>query len=167
MTQRTRVLIAAGALILLAAVVLGIDALQRASGGQTAEGEPTVAPGAVPIRLDGRLVGSFTPADLERLEKVSFVDPEEGKTQDGWLLRDVIRLHVEPETLGGGALVTVSSSSREKSVQVTWAEVDVPENYVMFDLSNRGTLKLVSVLPALDTRDEWVQDVDSIEVTSR
>ena len=61
----------------------------------------------------------------------------------------------------------MSSSSRAKSAQVTWAEVDVLENYVMFDLSNRGTLKLVSVLPALDTRDEWVQDVDSIEVTSR
>ncbi len=36
----------------------------------------------------------------------------------------------------------------------------------MFDLSNRGTLKLVSVLPKLDTRDEWVQDVDSIEVAN-
>jgi len=44
--------------------------------------------------------------------------------------------------------------------------VDQPENYVMFDLSNRGTLKLVSVLPSLDTRDEWVQDVDSIEVAN-
>lgn len=166
MTQRARILIAVGVLVLVAAVVLGVDALQRASGGQAAEGEPTVAPGAVPIRLDGKLVGSFTPADLERLQTVSFVDPEEGKTQDGWLLRDVIRLYVEPERLTG-ALVTVSSSSRAKSAQVTWAEVDVPENYVMFDLSNRGTLKLVSVLPALNTRDEWVQDVDSIEVTSR
>ncbi len=36
----------------------------------------------------------------------------------------------------------------------------------MFDLSNRGTLKLVSVLQKLDTRDEWVQDVDSIEVVN-
>ena len=164
MTQRARILIAAGALVLLVAVVLGIDVLQRAAGRPAAEGEPTVAPGAIPIRLDGKLVGSFTPADLERLKKVSFVDPEEGKTQDGWLLRDVIRLYIDPEILAAGALVTVSSSSRDKSAQVTWAEVDVPENYVMFDLSNRGTLKLVSVLPSLDTRDEWVQDVDSIEV---
>lgn len=36
----------------------------------------------------------------------------------------------------------------------------------MFDLSNRGTLKLVSLLEKLDTRDEWVQDVDKIEMTS-
>ncbi len=34
----------------------------------------------------------------------------------------------------------------------------------MFDLSNRGTLKLVSVLPKLDGRNEWVQDVDRIEI---
>jgi len=164
MTQRTRILIAAGVLVVLVAAILGIDALQRAAGEPAAEGEPTVAPGAIPIRLDGKLVGSFTPADLERLDKVSFVEPTEGKTQEGWLLRDVIRLYIEPEKLAG-TLVTVSSSSRDKSAQVTWDEVDRTENYVMFDLSNRGTLKLVSVLPKLDTRDEWVQDVDSIEVT--
>jgi hypothetical protein len=164
MTQRARILIAVGVLVVLVAVVLGTDLLQRASGRPAAQGEPTVAPGAIPIRLDGRLVGSFTPADLARLDKVSFVDPEEGKTQDGWLLRDVIRLYVEPQNLAG-SLVTVSSSSRSKSAQLTWDEVDQPDNYVMFDLSNRGTLKLVSVLPKLDTRDEWVQDVDGIEVT--
>jgi len=163
-TQRTRILIAAGVLVLLVAAILGIDAWQRSSVKPAAKGEPTVAPGAVPIRLDGKLVGSFTPADLERLDKVSFVEPTEGKTQEGWLLRDVIRLYVEPEKLEPGTLVTVSSSSRDKSAQVTWAEVDQVENYVMFDLSNRGTLKLVSVLPDLDARDEWVQDVDSIEV---
>jgi len=165
MTQRTRILIAAGVLLVLVAVVLGIDALQRASGEPAAEGEPTVVPGAIPIRLDGKLVGSFTPADLGRLEKVSFVEPEEGKTQEGWLLRDVIRLYIEPDKLDSGTLITVSSS-RDKSAHVTWAEVDHVANYVMFDLSNRGTLKLVSVLPSLDTRDEWVQDVDSIEVAT-
>jgi len=164
MTQRARILIAAGVLVVLVAVVLGIDALQRASGEPAAQGEPTVVPGAIPIRLDGKLVGSFTPADLERLDKVSFVEPVEAKTQEGWLLRDVIRLHVEPEQLAG-TLVTVTSSSRDKSAQLTWDEVDRAENYVMFDLSNRGTLKLVSVLPKLDTREEWVQDVDGIEVT--
>jgi len=163
MTQRTRILIAAGLLVILVALILGIDALQRAGGEPATVGEPTVAPGAIPIRLDGKLVGSLTPSDLERLEKVSFVDTEEGKEQDGWLLRDVIRLYVDPENLAG-VLVTVSSSSRDKSVRLTWDEVNRAENYVMFDLSNRGTLKLVSVLPSLDTRDEWVQDVDSIEV---
>jgi hypothetical protein len=47
---------------------------------------------------------------------------------------------------------------------LTWAEVDKPANMVMFDLSSRGTLKLVSLLDRLDVRDEWVQDVDRIEI---
>jgi hypothetical protein len=38
---------------------------------------------------------------------------------------------------------------------------------VLFDLSSRGTLKLVSLLEQLNTRAEWVQDVDRIEVVSR
>jgi hypothetical protein len=68
---------------------------------------------------------------------------------------------LQPDTV-----VIVSSSSRDKSAQLTWAEIDDPANWVMFDLSGRGTLKLVSVLEKLDTRDEWVQDVDLIELTS-
>jgi hypothetical protein len=58
----------------------------------------------------------------------------------------------------------VSSSSRDKSAQVTWAEVNDPENMVMFDLSGRGTLKLVSKLERLDVRDEWIQDIDRIDI---
>jgi len=34
----------------------------------------------------------------------------------------------------------------------------------MFDLSNRGTLKLVSVLEKLDEREEWIQDAEKIEI---
>jgi hypothetical protein len=100
------------------------------------------------------------------LELVSFVDAEEGKTQEGWLLRDVLQLHVAPRQLQPDTTITVSSSSRDKSAVVTWAEVDDPANWVMFDLSGRGTLKLVSTLERLDVRDEWVQDVDKIEVAT-
>jgi hypothetical protein len=133
---------------------------------QVAESEPTLMPGSIPIRLDGQLVGSFSPADLDRLEKVSFVESQEGKKQEGWLLRDVILLHVDSEKLKADSLITVSSRGRNKSAQLTWAEVDEPANLVMFDLSNRGTLKLVSLLEKLDTREEWVQDADQIEITS-
>ena len=35
---------------------------------------------------------------------------------------------------------------------------------VMLDLANKGTIKLVSKLEGLDTRDKWVQDMDKIEV---
>jgi hypothetical protein len=193
MAQRTRILIAIVILFVLVGAILGIDALRRLPSSpspaaeskptatpseeslvtpgtytvtQVAESEPVLTPGSIPIRLDGQLVGGFSPDDLGQLEMVSFVEPQEGKKQEGWLLRDVILLHVDTEKLKADSLITVNSSSRNKSAQLTWAEVDEPANLVMFDLSNRGTLKLVSVLEKLDTREEWVQDVDSIEITS-
>jgi hypothetical protein len=157
-SQRTRILIAVGILIILVVAVLGVEALRRASA------EPELAPGSIPIYLDGKLVGGFVPDDLSELEQVSFVDEEEGKTQEGWMLREVLLLHVKESKLKPETLIVVTSSSRDKSVELTWAEVDEPANWVMFDLSGRGTLKLVSVLERLDVRDEWVQDVDKIEV---
>jgi hypothetical protein len=167
LSQKTRIIIAVGVIALIGAAILGLEALRgRQTSGSAAGSEPTVAPGAIPIYLDGKLIASFAPADLEKLNKLSFSDAAEGKPQDGWLLADILQLHVAdplPET----AQITVSSSSREKSVQVTWAEVADPANMVMFDLSNRGTLKLVSVMPRLDGRDEWIQDADRIEIVTK
>jgi hypothetical protein len=160
MTQKTRILVAVIVLIVLVVVVLGVEALRRA------QSEPTLAPGSIPIYLDGKLVGGFVPDDLSQLEQVSFVDAEEGKTQEGWRLSDVLLLHVKEKQLDPESIIVVSSSSRNKSAELTWAEVRDPANWVMFDLSGRGTLKLVSVLERLDIRDEWVQDVDRIEVSS-
>jgi hypothetical protein len=163
MTQTTRILIALIILIVLVGAVLGIDALRRQQSSSTSA-EATLTPGSIPIYVDGDLIGGFSPADLDQLEQVSFVDDEEGKTQEGWMLRDVLSLHLEPDTLQPETRVTVISSSRGKTVTLTWAEVDEPANMVMFDLSGRGTLKLVSLLERLDVRDEWVQDVDKIEI---
>jgi len=162
MTQRTRILIGLGILIVLLAAVLGVDAWQRSRLGP----EPSLAPGSVPIRMDGRLVGGFTPEDLAKLEKAQFVDAEEGKTQEGWMLRDVILLYVRRGALRPASRVHVSSGSSNRVAELTWAEVDNPTNMVMFDVSGRGTLKLVSLLPQLDVRDEWVQDVAAIEITT-
>lgn len=165
MSQTRRILLAVAIIVAIAAVVLGVDALRRGSPTTpSAAGEPTLVPGSIPVYLNGRLAGGFQPTDLERLEKVSFVEPAEGKTQDGWLLRDVLLLYVERRQLSPDAVITVSSSSRAKSAQVTWAQADDPDNWVMFDLSNRGTLKLVSVMEGLDAREQWVQDTDKIEV---
>ncbi len=91
--------------------------------------------------------------------------PVENKLQEGWYLADIIRLYVDTEELlGPEAKIVVSSSSRNKTIQLTWAQVDDPANLVMFDLSNRGTFKLVSVMEQLDEREEWIQDVDRIEI---
>jgi hypothetical protein len=160
MTKKTRILIAVIVLIVLVVVVLGVEALRRA------QSEPTLAPGSIPIYMDGKLVGGFIPDDLGQLEQVSFVDAEEGKTQEGWRLSDVLLLHVKERELEPDSIIVVSSSSRSKSAELTWAEVSDPANWVMFDLSGRGTLKLVSVLERLDIRDEWIQEVDRIEVSS-
>ena len=164
MSRRTRILVAVVVLVVLVGAVLGIDALSRLRAASAPEAPP---PGSIPIYLDGKLAGSITEANLESVGKVSFVDKAEGVEQSGWLLRDIILLRVARSRLKGDALIRVSSSIRNKSAEVTWAEADDPANHVMFDLSNRGTLKLVSMLERLDTRDEWVQDADRIEVTTR
>jgi hypothetical protein len=92
------------------------------------------------------------------------VEAAEGKTEEGWLLADVLSLYLPAGELLPEARIVVSSASRNKAAELTWAEVSQPQNMVMFDLSNRGTLKLVSLLEQLDSREEWVQDADKIEV---
>jgi hypothetical protein len=157
MTQNRRILIAIAVLVVVVGAVLGVDFLRRQNATE-------LEPGSIPIYFRGRFVDSFKPDDLERLDLTSFVDAEEGKTQEGWLLRDVLLLYIERDVFRDDTSIIVSSSSRGKSVQLTWAEVDDVDNMVMFDLSGRGTLKLVSLLDRLDVRDEWVQDVDRIEI---
>jgi hypothetical protein len=116
--------------------------------------------------VDGTFVASFLPTDLDQLKTASFVDAEEGKTQDGWLLRDVLMLYLGEDNLQDRSEVTVSSSSRKKAQTLSWAEIEKQENMVMFDLAGRGTLKLVSKIPGFDIRDSWIQDVDRIEIAT-
>lgn len=164
MDQRKRVLIGLAVLILLTAIAVGGEALRRRSSASAQASGATLTPGSVPIYLNGKLAGSFKPTDSQQLEKVSFVEPVEGKTQEGWLLRDVITLYVPVEELKPDTRIVVLSSSRDKSAELTWREVNDRSNMVMFDLTNRGTLKLVSKMEKLSTRDQWVQDSDKIEI---
>ena len=162
MNQKNRIVIAVAVLLVIVGGVLGVDYLQRQSAASQVPAD--IPPGSIPIFVDDKFVASFVPDDLGQLEGASFVDAEEGKTQDGWLLRDVLLLYVKESKLKADTQVTVSSSSREKSQTLTWAEVEDPQNKVLFDLSGRGTLKLVSTIPGFDIRDSWIQDVDKIEV---
>jgi len=157
--QTKRILIAIAILVVIGGVVLGLEAIRRQRVT-----EADLEPGSIPIYVGGDMEAAFTPEDLESVEQVSFQDAERGKTQEGWMLRDVLLLHLSEESLMPETQITVISTSRDKSAQLTWAEVDDQENMVMFDLSGRGTLKLVSKLDKLDTRDEWVQDTDRIEI---
>ncbi|MEW6402895.1 MAG: hypothetical protein AB1649_13930, partial [Chloroflexota bacterium] len=142
MNQTKRVRLAVILLFVIMGIVLGVDFIQRQSAAARAPAE--IPPGSVPIYVNGQLITGFVPADLEQLKTVSFVDAEEGKTQDGWLLRDVLLLYLGEDNLHSGMQIIVSSSSREKEKTLTWAEVEDGSNMVMFDLSGRGTLKLVS-----------------------
>lgn len=164
MSQRKRILIGMVILLVIVGVILGVDYLRYQSASTSQENASSIPPGSIPIYLKGDQLASFIPADLDHLSMTSFVEAEEGKTEEGWLLRDVMMLHVGEDDLQPNTIIVVSSSSREKSAQLTWEEVQNLDNMVMFDLASRGTLKLVSRLEKLDTRDEWVQDVDKIEI---
>ncbi len=165
MTQRIRVLIALGIILLLTGAVIGIETLR---GKRIAEQiDASLQPGDIPVYWNGSLRAAFSPTDIESLPTASFVDAEEGKTQDGWLLKDTLLVSFKESQFSDDTRITVSSSSREKSVELTWAEVANADNMVLFDLSGRGTLKLVSLLKGFDVRDEWVQDVDRIEIETQ
>jgi hypothetical protein len=119
----------------------------------------------VPIYVDGEQVGELSRDGVASLPTVSFVEPEKGKRQEGWLLRDVLLLYLEADQLSPDTTIVVTSSTRGKSAELTWAEVANPDNLVMLDVAReRGTPKLCSVMETLDQREEWVQDADKIEV---
>ncbi len=158
MKQRLRIVIAFAILAAALGVVMGVEAWRRQQA-------TILEPGSIPVYINGQLTGQLREKDRERLEMVSFVDAEEGKTQEGWRLRDMLLLIFDRDELRAETQVVVSSSSQDKSASLTWAEIESPDAMVMFDLSGRGTLKLVSQLERLNTRNEWVQDVDKIEVT--
>lgn len=165
MNDNKRILFGFIILVILAGGLLGIDFLRRRAAQPVLEGiEEELPPGSIPISWNGTTSAYFTPDDLSELTLVSFVDDEEGKTQEGWMLRDVVLLVLGETALDDSCTLTVASSSRDKTVELSWAEVRDEANMVMFDLSGRGTLKLVSLLERLDIRDEWVQDVDSVDV---
>jgi hypothetical protein len=152
-----------------ASAALGADAIAT---GAPAAGAFAVTPitggrivaGGIPIYYQGTLLAAFTPADLEGLSEASFVDPVENKPQTGWLVSEILLSFFTPDQLTPDTTITFISESRGKSATLTWAEVSDPQGYVMFDVSNRGTLKLVSQLEKLDERDEWVQDTEKIDV---
>jgi hypothetical protein len=166
-SQQNRILIGFLILIIILGVFFGLDLAQYWKVTAAQEIPSNIPDGGIPIYLDGDLAATFTPNDLVHLRMESFVEAEQGKTEEGWLLRDVLILHVNEELLLPDSIIIVSSTSREKSARLSWGEVREVENMVLFDLSGRGTLKLVSRLDKLDIRDEWVQDVEKIEIETR
>jgi len=162
MNQKNRIFIAMVIILILAGAIFALEAWRGRSNGPGLDA--FLEPGDVPVYLDGSIIAGFTSTDLESIQQVSFIDDEEGKTQEGWLLREILTKYIKTDQFHDDVTVVITSSSRDREVSITWGEVKNEGNMVMFDLSGRGTLKLVSKLPQLDIRDEWVQDVDKIEI---
>ncbi len=165
MVNKTRILIALGILGVLILAVIGLEYVRGKN--LAARIDASLEPGDIPVYWNGSLKAAFSPDDLDTLSTASFVDTEEGKTQSGWFLKDVLLSQLNESSFTKTTLIQVISTSRDKSIALTWEEVSNLDNMVMFDLSGRGTLKLVSLLERFDTRDEWIQDVDQIEINTR
>jgi hypothetical protein len=167
MSQRNRILIAIAILVVLIGAVVVVETARRAASQiDGAVEDITLVPGSITITIDGEIVGNFSSEDINFLPLESYIDPEEGKKQEGWLLGDILALHIDDQSLTADRMIKVSSSSRDKSIELTLNEILDPQNMVMFDLTNKGTLKLVGLLDKLDERAEWIQDVDRIDITN-
>jgi len=169
MTQTTRILIVVGIVAVVALALAGVGVWQVL---QTAPPADTPVEGMIHIYLDGTFRANTSPAEIAALPQASFQDAEEGKTQEGAWLKDVILQHVDAGALSPASEIRLQGahrqSSQAKTAAVTWAEATDEGNHVLLDVSGDGlAVKLVSTLPRLDTRDEWVQAVSRIDVVTR
>ena len=88
MNQKTRIFIAIAIIVVLTVAVIGIERIR----GQriAAEIDASLEPGDIPVFWNDSLRAAFSPTDIESLPSASFIDAEEGKTQEGWLFKDVL-----------------------------------------------------------------------------
>lgn len=169
MSRQTRIRLAIAVAAVFAAILVVVNVFQRDESTPVIPADAaTPLPGTIALYHNDGIVTFFTSSTLQGLDEYSFEDAEENKRQGGALLRDIILLYVDEAELSDDTLITVSSSTRDKSVTLSWAQVTNPDNHVLFDPALSGTLKLVSSsLENLDTRAEWIQDTDRIEIQSQ
>jgi hypothetical protein len=169
MSSSRRIIIAIAILVLLAGSILVIDSFRR--GGclykNLRTGSKEFSEGCVSVFSGNRLLAGFCSENSDRLKRTGFIDKKENKLQEGWLLRDVILLYVDKKSLSPDTMVRIESSSRGKKAVISWKEIADESNRILLAASKKGSLKLVSAMKGLDSREKWVQDVDKIEVMSR
>ncbi|MEA4812021.1 MAG: hypothetical protein VB108_05590 [Anaerolineaceae bacterium] len=161
MLQPKRYLFGILFIIGMVALVIGGEfvraGLQTKTLGQTS--------GPVQFYLDGIWRSSLNEKAFQSLKKYSFKDVEEGKLQEGWMASDLILVSLDIKALPNDAILLFTSSSRGKSIALSWAEVKEPSNQILFTLSGRGTIKLASTYEKLNQREEWIQDMDKVEIS--
>jgi len=170
MSQKTRMLIVVGVILAIAAGAAIYGAISQ-NRMKNASGDTPQA-GMIHLYVDKQFTANVSPADLGDLPDASFKDAEDGKLQEGWLLKDVVLLYVNEGKLTAKSEVEVSgirvSTGETKSKALTWEQIIEPANNVLFDLTGNGSaLKLVSEIPGFDIRDAWIQGVNQIDVRTK
>jgi len=169
MSQKKRMLIVILVMISLMAALIVYNAVMRNRIGSGPSNVPL--PGMISLFIDGVFRTQIMPADLDQLTMSSCNESEQGKTLKGWLLRDVIMLYVDTSSMGDYSEIAVFGARDkrgDKAVTLTWKDVSDPATHVLLHPSKDGqSLKLVSTMDQLDTRDEWVQGVMRIDITTR
>ncbi len=169
MSQKTRILILVGVIILIGAVlaVIGLAAPNPAAQAPSA----TPQAGMIHLYVDGNFTANIAPADLAKLPAASFVDKEQGKTQNGYWLRDVVKVYVKESALSPTSQIALSGvrgGTEKKTATLTWAETLDPANNVLFSPSNDGqSVKVAGTMDKLATRDNWVQGLTQIDVKTK
>lgn len=168
MSQKNRIAVIVGILVVIAIALGVLGWLQARPPSSTAEPEP----GRIHVYVDDRFTANVDPSEVTALPNASFVDAEKGNTQKGPRLADVILLYVDEGKLHPDSSIGVSgvqpSNDQTKEAILTWEQVTDPDSNVLLDYSAPGdALKLVSTLPGLDTRSDWVQGIQRIEITTR
>jgi hypothetical protein len=169
MSQKTRILIVVVVLVLVAVVLaaIGFAAQNRAAHAPAS----TPQSGMIHLYVDGAFAANVMPADLKALSAASFVDKEQGKTQSGYWLRDVIRVYVKEAQLSPQSQITVTGvrqGTEKKSATITWAETLDPANNILFAPSNDGqSVKVASTMEGLATRNDWIQGITEINVKTK
>lgn len=167
MSQKARIAVVIAVLAMIALVL----ALVSLPGRQTTATEEPQE-GRIHLYVDGAFRANVDPAVIADVEQGSFADREEGKEQAGPWADALILAYVDARTLRPASTVTISgirsSTGDAKSATLTWGQISDRNNHVLFDIAGSGdSVKLVSTLDSLDTRDEWVQGVARIEIVTK
>ena len=167
MTKRQ--LVVARILVVIAAALAAQGLLARPVSGP-AGGVPEE--GMIHLYVDGAFRANLDPSQIMALPEASFIDEEEGKTQSGPWLKDVIALHVGERELQAGSTIRTQGIRRQggeaREAVVTWGQALDESSHLLLDIAGSGdSLKLVSTLSGLDTRDTWVQGVARLDVTTK
>jgi hypothetical protein len=171
MASTRRIIIGVIIIIAVVASILLIESYRRSGGGQHVgekhSGPRVFSSGCIPVYCGKKEPHMFCQENSARLKKTGFVDEKENKPQEGWLLSDIILLYVKKNDLSPESIVSVSSSSRAKKVELTWKQVSNESNKIILAPTKQEALKLASSMKGLETRELWVQEVDRIEVIRR